>query len=112
PGPGRWLGLAICLAGVTIYFYPPLLPYDQAIGLLVVMAGVLGNAGSTLLGRRVNRAATISPLTVTVITMGISGFGLLAAGLIGPGLPSVAPTGWAIIGWLAVVNTALAFTFW
>jgi len=28
------------------------------------------------------------------------------------GLPPLSPTGWMIIIWLAVVNTALAFTLW
>jgi len=28
------------------------------------------------------------------------------------GLPGIPMAGWAIIGWLAVVNTAFAFTLW
>lgn len=37
---------------------------------------------------------------------------LLAAGLATQGLPPLATSSWAIILWLAVVNTAFAFTLW
>jgi drug/metabolite transporter (DMT)-like permease len=37
---------------------------------------------------------------------------LLAVGLALEGFPAVSLTGWLIIGWLALVNTALAFTIW
>jgi drug/metabolite transporter (DMT)-like permease len=37
---------------------------------------------------------------------------LLAIGLALQGLPALSLTQWAIIGWLAVVNTAFAFTLW
>jgi drug/metabolite transporter (DMT)-like permease len=37
---------------------------------------------------------------------------LLGIGLAVQGLPPLSLTGWAIIVWLAVVNTALAFTLW
>jgi drug/metabolite transporter (DMT)-like permease len=37
---------------------------------------------------------------------------LLAAGLAIQGLPPISLQGWAIIAWLALVNTAFAFTLW
>jgi drug/metabolite transporter (DMT)-like permease len=37
---------------------------------------------------------------------------LLAAGAAIQGMPPLEPRLWAIIGWLAVVNTAFAFTLW
>jgi len=74
--------------------------------------GVLANAGSSILGRSVNRAAAIPPLQVTAASMGIGGLLLLAAGLAAQGFPRLEPAHWAIVGWLAVVNTAVAFTLW
>ena len=44
--------------------------------------------------------------------MGVGAGVLLAAGVAVQGLPSLSPLNWAIVGWLAVVNTALAFTLW
>ena len=37
---------------------------------------------------------------------------LAATGLFAQGLPPLRLMDWAIIGWLAVVNTAFAFTLW
>ena len=49
---------------------------------------------------------------VTVVTMGIGAAALLVGGVAFQGLPRLTARHWAIIGWLAVVNTAFAFTLW
>jgi drug/metabolite transporter (DMT)-like permease len=108
----QWAGVAIFLAGVVIYFYPLGLVAEPAIGLLVGGFVVVTNGVSAVLGREINRAGTLSPTAVTVGSMGIGSFVLLALGLVTSGLPRIDPLGWGIIGWLAVVNGALAFTLW
>jgi drug/metabolite transporter (DMT)-like permease len=65
-----------------------------------------------VLGRSVNREKAIPPLVVTAVSMGTGAIPLLGVGLAVEGLPSLSPAGWGIIAWLAVVNTALAFTLW
>ena len=37
---------------------------------------------------------------------------LLVAGIVTQGMPALSVQNWAIIVWLAVVNTAVAFTLW
>ena len=59
-----------------------------------------------------NRVGDIPPLTVTMVSMGVGAIMLLATGILTQGLPPLSPIHWAIIGWLAVVNTAFAFTLW
>jgi len=108
----QWCGVLINIAGVAIYFYPVSIPASQIVGLIVVAVGVLANAGSSILGRRVNRDGDVPPLTVTVVSMGIGAILLLASGILIQGFPRLSLTHWAIIGWLAVVNTAFAFTLW
>jgi drug/metabolite transporter (DMT)-like permease len=49
---------------------------------------------------------------VTVISMGIGSILLLAAGLAVAGPPRLPAGSWALVAWLAVVNTAFAFTLW
>jgi drug/metabolite transporter (DMT)-like permease len=49
---------------------------------------------------------------VTIISMGVGAIVLLVTGVFTQGLPPLSPIHWAIIGWLAVVNTAFAFTLW
>jgi drug/metabolite transporter (DMT)-like permease len=85
---------------------------DQAIGLIVACVGVLANALSSILGRQVNRSGELEPVVVTVVSMGIGSVVLLAVGTVVQGLPPLSLVHWAIIAWLAVVNTAFAFTLW
>ena len=108
----QWSGVVLNVAGIVTYFYPVAIPAHQVVGLTVVVIGVLANAGSSILGRRVNRAGDVPPLTVTVVSMGIGAGVLLVTGVLAQGLPRLDPTHWAIVGWLAVVNTAFAFTLW
>jgi drug/metabolite transporter (DMT)-like permease len=108
----QWSGVLLNVAGILTYFYPVAIPAHQAVGLTVVVIGVLANAGSAILGRRVNRAGDVPPLTVTVVSMGIGAVVLLVTGVLAQGVPRLNPAHWAIVGWLAVVNTAFAFTLW
>ena len=108
----QWGGTALYLAGIGVYFYPLMVPSDEVVGLVIAMAGVLANALSSILGRDVNRSSDLEPMIVTVVSMGSGGFLLLAVGIATQGVPSLTLTHWAIILWLAVVNTALAFTLW
>ncbi len=112
PTLAQWAGSALYLLGVLIYFYPVALPTQEIIGLTVASVGVLANAFSAILGRCVNRDGELDPLTVTVASMGIGAVVLLAAGVGAQGLPRLTPLHWAIVAWLAVVNSALAFTLW
>lgn len=112
--PSRWqlAGFGLFLAGVAVYFYPVFIPDDRVMGLTFAGLTICANAGAAVLGRSVNRQGSIPPLLVTVISMGIGAIILLAMGLVMQGLPRIPPSGWIIIVWLALVNTALAFTLW
>lgn len=108
----QWVGVGMNLIGIFIYFYPVDFPTRQVIGLMVALGGVLANAGSSILGRYVNREGRISPLQVTTVSMGFGAILLLGAGLVTQGLPRLSLSSWAVVAWLAVVNTAFAFTLW
>ncbi len=112
PSRWQWAGMVIFLAGALVYFYPVSMPAGQALGFSLAGFTVCANAAAALLGRAVNRKQTIPPTVVTVISMGIGALFLLGIGLGVQGLPPLSRSGWAVIGWLAVVNTALAFTLW
>ena len=108
----QWGGTGLCLAGAMVYFYPASFPTDQVIGLAVAGVGLLANALSSILGRHVNRSGVLDPTAVTVVSMGIGALALLAGGVAVQGLPRLTVAKWAIVVWLAVVNSALAFTLW
>ena len=108
----QWAGVGLYLVGVGVYFYPASFPATQIVGLMVVVIGVFANAFSIILGRYVNRTGDITPLAVTIVSMGIGAAVLLGVSFASEGVPNLSLGSWAIIGWLAVVNTALAFTLW
>ena len=112
PSPAQWLGIFIAIAGILLYFYPLQIPKAEVVGFVVVAIGVLANAAAAVLGRAVNRQGHLRPLTITTISMGVGAAVLLVAGLTTQGMPTFSWQGWAIIGWLALVNTAFAFTLW
>jgi drug/metabolite transporter (DMT)-like permease len=108
----QWAGVVLNLGGILVYFYPIATVRVEAVGLLAVLLGVLANAGSSILGRGINRRADIDPLSVTGVSMGIGAVVLLTTGLAAQGLPPLSARHWMIIAWLALVNTAFAFTLW
>jgi drug/metabolite transporter (DMT)-like permease len=108
----QWIGTILYLIGVLAFFYPNYLQKSQVIGFIVAGVGVMANAFSSILGRDVNRSRNLSPVAVTIATMGVGGIVLLAGSILVEGLPDLSLSSWGIILWLAIVNSALAFTLW
>lgn len=102
----QWIGASIT------YFFPISLIGSQAIGLIIMLIGVLANAVSAIIGRDINRKQNISPVVVTFISMGIGALILLIIGIALNGLPIISLKTWLFLIWLAVINTAFAFTLW
>jgi drug/metabolite transporter (DMT)-like permease len=108
----QWAGMGIFLAGVVVYFYPVGIQEGMALGVAIGVSSMLANSAASILGRFINRAGHINPLTVTVVSMGVGATALLGSGLFVEEMPKLDMTGWGIILWLAVLNTAFAFTLW
>ena len=112
PASGQWGGILLALVGIGVYFLPFAMPQAQIAGVLIALACVFTNTASSILGRFVNQRAHLSPLVVTFTSMGIGALLLLFSGLIFQGIGRLSWQEWGIVLWLAVVNTALAFTLW
>lgn len=108
----QWGGVVLFIIGILTYFFPIVLSENQEIGLIVMTIGVLANSGSAVLGRSINREAKITPVLVTIVSMGIGAIILLISGTLIQGLPSISLQNILYLLWLAVINTALAFTIW
>jgi len=108
----QWIGIGLTVIGAIIFFYPVIIPKAQIIGVFVAVVGILANAVSSIMGRDINRSGKYPPLVVTVVSMGAGSIALLVVGLLVEGVPVIGVRGWAIIVWLAAVNTAFAFTLW
>jgi drug/metabolite transporter (DMT)-like permease len=108
----QWGGIVFSSLGAILYFLPFDIPAGQTLGFAAALTGVLANAGASLLGRQVNQRTGLPPLVVTTVSMGFGGLLLLGAGAVGQGFGRLDARQGLIIAWLAVVNTALAFTLW
>ena len=112
PTGGQWVGMCLFLIGVGFYFAESSAFQGEAIGWIIAAVAVAANAVSAILGRRVNREKTLSPILVTTISMGIGAVLLLASCFVWPWWAALSAKSWLIVLWLAVVNSALAFTLW
>ena len=79
---------------------------------MVMLVGVLANAGSAIIGRDINRKKNVSPLVITFISMGVGAIILMVIGFTMNGLPVLNTKNWLFLIWLAGINTAFAFTLW
>lgn len=112
PNPVQWFGILIFITGVLIFFSPSHNIEGNLAGFGVMIIGVFANAGSSVLGRSINRDGKLSSLTITVISMGTGSMIILAAGLSLEKFPDLNLYNIILILWLAIINTAFAFTLW
>ncbi|MBX3008411.1 MAG: DMT family transporter [Melioribacteraceae bacterium] len=108
----QWIGTFTFIIGIVVYFIPLNSIVSQGFGILVMIVGVASNALSSILGRDINRQKNISPILVTFISMGFGSVILFSAGIIKDGIPEIGIITWILLLWLALVNTAFAFTLW
>ena len=83
-----------------------------AAGLTAAIIALVATTAASLLGRSINRTADTAPLVTTTVSMAVGAVLLLATGLAVDGIVSLSLRALVIILWLAVVNTAFAFTLW
>lgn len=100
------------ITGVGIYFHPFGLASAALLGIAIIVLGMVANAQGSILGRYANRDATLSPLAVTTASMTVGSLVLLVIGVAIQGLPSISIGSWPLVLWLALINTAFAFTLW
>ena len=108
----QWIGITLFVAGVLIYFYPVVFSENEMLGLVVMIIGVIANALSAVLGRDINREGKLTPFTVTLVSMGVGSIMLLTTGILLQGLPVLNLKNILYLLWLAIINTAFAFTIW
>lgn len=109
------VGIGMLTLGALLYFGPFEVPEGAAVGFLASGLCVTAAATSSHLGRVVARDSIGrlgGPLGLTALSMLIGAAALLAVGTALEGWPRLDLRGWLIIGWLALVNTAFAFTLW
>jgi len=104
------VGAGLVALGAWAYFAGSL--GATVVGMVAAGVGLAANAASAVMGRHVNRDATTSPVVVTAVSMAIGAGLLVVVGLAVEGMPEVSLRAGLLVAWLALVNTAAAFTLW
>lgn len=105
------IGIILFIIGLIIYFYQVALG-DNMLGIAIAIFGVFINAIAAVYGRSINAKKDIDPMVITVVITGFGSIFLLLGGIAIQGMPVLDVQGWMIVAWLAIVNTAFAFTLW
>lgn len=104
-------GMGLVLVGAYLFFNEPL-SGSSPVGILITLFSGLGWAAYMVYSRYTFVREEFDLLGLTAFSMGAGTLILVAAALVFEGVSSVPPSGWGIIAWLGVVNTALAFFLW
>jgi drug/metabolite transporter (DMT)-like permease len=104
-------GMALVLVGAYLFFNDPL-SGSSLVGVLITLISGLGWAAYMVYSRYTFVREEFDLLGLTAFSMGAGTMILVVAALVFEGVSSVPLSGWGIIAWLGVVNTALAFFLW
>ena len=104
-------GTILVLVGAFIYFNVSL-QAQNLWGVLLTFISGLGWASYLVMSRIFFLKENIEPLDLTVFSMTIGSALMIAITLVIEGIPTIPTTGWGIIFWLGIVNTAVAFFLW
>ena len=108
----QWFGVVAFIVGILVYFLPLNFNRSTITGVIIMAFGTVFNALSAILGRHINKRGHISPVVITIISMGIGSAIMFVTGVGLYNFPAISGTGVLYLLWLAVINTALAFTLW
>ena len=111
PNRDQIIGMVLVLTGAGLFFSDKLGGYT-VMGVIITLISGLGWVGYMVAGKILYTEKMMSPLGNTAFAMGFGTAILSASAYIVEGLNPIPLTGWFIIIWLGVVNTAAAFFMW
>ncbi len=104
-------GMALILFGAYLFFNDPL-SGTSILGVVITLISGLGWASYIVYGRRTFVREEFDLLSLTAFSMGSGTLIMTVVAFTFEGFSSIPPSGWGIIAWLGIVNTALAFFLW
>ncbi len=108
----QYLGMAVLLGGAMIFFLPLQSNNLSTPGLIATFVTLMSNVFGSVLGRKVLREGKYPVLVYTGVGMGIGSSILMTFSQAWEWIPRLSLQMWAILIFLALVNTALAFMVW
>jgi drug/metabolite transporter (DMT)-like permease len=112
PSSVQLVGIALTLCGVLVFFYDALVGVGKVTGVLVTLVSGVGWAVYMIISRYYLSGNVESVITLTTCSMVSGSFMLLGTTTLTGNIVAVSFSGWVMILWLGVVNTAVAFTLW
>lgn len=111
PHRDQMAGMALVLLGAFLFFSDQLREFNLN-GFIITFISGIGWAGYMVTGKMLFTTKQVSPLGNTAFSMGMGTVLLSSSAYLIEGLKSIPISGWLIILWLGLVNTALAFFLW
>jgi len=111
PSRDQLAGMALVILGAFLFFSDKLGGYNLT-GFIITLVSGTGWAGYMVAGKLLFKEERVSPLGNTAFAMGMGTAILSSSAFLFEGLNPIPVSGWVIIVWLGVVNTALAFFLW
>jgi probable blue pigment (indigoidine) exporter len=106
----QMMGGAVTIGGIALY-----LPWGAPVawgGVLLVIGTLVCSTVATTLTRRVAREGSTPTLHLTLVSTGAGALSVLPVGLLSEAAPRFPPLVVLALVWLAVANTAVAFSLW
>lgn len=106
----QMMGGAVTIGGIALY-----LPWGAPVawgGVLLVIGTLVCSTVATTLTRRVAREGSTPTLHLTLVSTGAGALSVLPVGLLSEAAPRFPPLVVLALIWLAVANTAVAFSLW
>ncbi len=105
------VGMIFVMVGAYLFFNDPLANISLT-GVLITMFSGLGWAAYLVFSRRLFIKDKTEPLELTAFSMSFGTLLMTIGAYSFEGFPFVSRSGWGIIIWLGITNTALAFFMW
>ena len=112
PAKSQIIGIFLFIAGVIVFFVQFQGFISQKTGLTIMCLGVLSNASSAIVGRKINSTGKISPVIITFVSMSFGSVILITSGVLLDPVPVLSLKSIITVLWLSIINTAFAFTLW
>ncbi|RLG78325.1 MAG: hypothetical protein DRO14_00995 [Thermoprotei archaeon] len=108
----QFIGIVVVIFGVIVFFSSLPLVLSDVLGVFLTVLSGIGWATYMIMSRYYLRNNRINVFTPTSYSMSFGSLLLLAAAILSNNIVFPSISGWLIIFWLSIVNTALAFVLW
>jgi drug/metabolite transporter (DMT)-like permease len=111
PSRDQIIGMAIVLLAASLFFGDQIIEYNL-LGFIFTFISGIGWAGYLVAGKVLFKVTEISALGNTAFSMAMGTALLTSSAYFLEGVSLIRMSGWLVIIWLGVINTALAFFLW